>query len=253
MTCPRILCSTALAISLSATLASAGDKKKPLSPVWGGLDIGVLVEHIELDRASASKFVREHDGDGTKLRQQLQKLVDAEKAKILDSAYALVPTGERAKISSVNEFIYPTEYEPPEEPDKVSGKIAPGVNLKIPPNPTAFDMREVGNTVEVEAHVAPGEDVISLKLASDLVTHLGETKYGKGITTATQPEFDVLGVYAEFVVKSGTHALVAVQTPRLIDPKAGEAKRDRSRRVFVMVRATVLPPPADEKQEGAKK
>ncbi|MGI9243547.1 MAG: hypothetical protein ACR2RV_22290 [Verrucomicrobiales bacterium] len=199
-------------------------------------EIGVFVEYIQLGRQAASELLGGYDGDGSALREHLQGMVEREEAQLLDSAYVRTRAWGRSRNVSIGEHIYPTEYDPPEEPTKVFGKIAPGADLIVPSSPTAFDLRFVGNVLEVGANVYAGEDVVELKIASNLAEYTGDSTYGEGAAEAVQPIFDALSSYARVYIKSGQFVLLAAHTPRL----DGEVERDRSKRVFVMARATIL-------------
>ena len=226
--------------ALLATSSAQVKKKQEPPPSASVSEIGVFVEHIQLDESTATKLVRAHKGDGERLREQLQELIAAKKAEIIGSAYILARSGQAAKIESVEEFIYPTEHDPAEVPEKVDGVVEDGVDLTIPPNPTAFDVRNLGNTLEVRVDVHKPGGLISLNVVPELVKHVGESAYGTGISTVTQPLFFILKSYTQLFVRSDKYALLGMQTPCLTDLENGKPASDSSRRVFVMVRATVL-------------
>ena len=238
---PALLFSTLWVLVAVAGRASA-------DPGDAELEFGVLVEHIKLDEPTATKLIRDYRGDGDRLRKQLQALIDGEKAELLESAYLIARAGKRAKIESIHEFIYPTEYDPPEIPTKVAAEVADGADLSTPSNPTAFDVRNIGNTLEVELKVDQAAGLISLELAPEVVEYVGDTTYGKGLSEAQQPSFHVIKSYASIVVKSDRYALLGLQTPRDHKSSGARPKRDPSHRVFVMVRATILEDPEGDKE-----
>ncbi len=101
-------------------------------------------------------------------------------------------SGERSKIEIIREFIYPTEYEPPEIPssiggggliDPVTGQIAsaPSATPVTPAHPTAFETRNVGVTLEVEPTVGPNRRFIELSLKPEMVEFEGFVNYGTPI------------------------------------------------------------------------
>ncbi|MEM9480845.1 MAG: Amuc_1098 family type IV pilus outer membrane protein [Verrucomicrobiota bacterium] len=103
--------------------------------------------------------------------------------------------GQRASINVVREFIYPTEYDPPEIPQEF-GRVPFG-NVDIigpsdgtipvtPANPTAFEMRRVGTSLEVEASISPDGFRLELNLTPELVRFNGFINYGTPITNGTQ-------------------------------------------------------------------
>lgn len=199
-------------------------------------EIGVFVEYIQLGSHAASKLLRSYDGDGSALRDRLQGMVEEGEAQLLDSAYLRTQAWGRSRNTSIGEYIYPTEYDPPENPIKVTGKMAPGADLTVPSSPTGFDLRFVGNRLEIGADVYVGEDVVALNIASYLVEYTGDSTFGDGVGEVVQPIFDALNCQAHVYIKSGHFALLSVHAPHL----EGKVERDRSKRVFVMARATIL-------------
>ncbi len=245
------LVSVLAAFCTPSGIAADKEKKPPRSNEI--LEFGVLVEHIKLDQPTATKLIRDYRGDGNALRKKLQGLVDAKKAELIESAYLIAREGKRAKIESIYEYIYPTEYDPPEIPTKVSADVARGADLSTPSNPTAFDVRNVGNTLEVELKVElkvdPGNGLISLNLSPEVVEYVGDTTYGNGLAEAKQPAFHVIKSYANVVVRSDKYALLGLQTPRDPNSKGTLPKRDQQHRVFVMVRAAILENPEKQKKK----
>ena len=223
-------------VCLALVTRSAAAEQEGQEGQGAPTEIGVMVEHIQLGSQAASQLLRGYEGDGSALRAQLQELVERDEAQVLDGSYIRTQAWRRSRIDSVSEFIYPTEYDPPSRPQKISGKVAPGVDLNIPANPTAFDRRLVGNQLDLGVDVYAGEDVLALNVGSRLIEYSGEASYGEGIAKATQPLFDALNNLSQVFIKSGEFALLGVHSPRV----AGELERDRSRRIFVMARATIL-------------
>ena len=60
-----------------------------------------------------------NDGE---LRQQVAQLVKDGKATIVETLLCTARSGQKATSESVEEFIYPTEYEPAELPDNIHVK-----------------------------------------------------------------------------------------------------------------------------------
>ena len=62
-------------------------------------------------------------------------------------------SGQRCKVEAIREFIYPTEYYPPQLPEPAKkdadGNTVPA-KVAAPANPVAFDVRNIGQTWEVE-------------------------------------------------------------------------------------------------------
>lgn len=103
-------------------------------------------------------------------------------------------SGQRSSISVVREFIYPTEYEPPELPNQVGdvgGDIFGGGGGGVqnfspvtPATPTAFEPRTVGMVLEVEPVVSADRRFIDLVLTPELTEFDGFVNYGSPINSA---------------------------------------------------------------------
>ncbi len=109
-------------------------------------------------------------------------------------------SGQQASVEVVREFIYPTEFEPPEIPQQfgavgglqqvggIGGGLGGGGSQGgafpvTPTTPTAFDMRKVGVRMEVEPTVGADGYTIDLNLAPEVVEFEGFVNYGSPIQT----------------------------------------------------------------------
>jgi general secretion pathway protein D len=107
-------------------------------------------------------------------------------------------SGEKALIEIIREFIYPTEYEPPELPNSIGGggqgDQGLGGNAGIfpvtPATPTSFETRNTGVTLEIEPTIGGNDFVIDLRFAPDIVEFEGFVNYGSPIQS---PATDFLG------------------------------------------------------------
>ena len=100
-------------------------------------------------------------------------------------------SGQSATIESVREFIYPTEYEPPELPNQIGGNIgidadggfvqqAAGVTPVTPAHPTAFETTNLGCMLEVLPQL--GEDgIIEVSIKPEIRDFDGFINYGTPI------------------------------------------------------------------------
>jgi len=203
-------------------------------------DVGILVEHIEIDERSATKLLRSLGGksDAAALREALRVKVEAGEAKVSATSYVRTKSGQRAKIQSTHEFIYPTEFDPPNLPQQLSGPIAPGVDITTHSNPTAYEMRPVGGTLEVDPVVNEGGKTIEINIAPELVEFVGYSKYGKDETEVKQPIFYTMKASTSLTVASGSYVLLGVYTPR--STEGGAMIGDKSRRVLALMRASVV-------------
>ncbi len=113
-------------------------------------------------------------------------------------------SGQKAKIEIIREFIYPTEYEPPQIPQSVgqnSGTSLLGAGLAgsgssggsfpvTPATPTAFTTRNTGVTLEIEPTIGENDFVIDLRFVPEIVEFEGFINYGSPIQTTST---DALG------------------------------------------------------------
>jgi len=113
-------------------------------------------------------------------------------------------SGQKATIEIIREFIYPTEYEPPELPNSVgtgNGNNGGGINGVLggggggsfpvtPATPTAFDTRNTGVTLEIEPTIGENDFVIDLRFVPEIVEFEGFINYGSPIQS---PGTDALG------------------------------------------------------------
>jgi len=101
----------------------------------------------------------------------------------------LTRAGQVAVLKSVREFIYPTEYDPPEMPQAV-GQVQIGNTLFVgfdsfapitPAHPTAFQTRELGSIVEVEGAIGPDNYTVDLDVKPEITRFDGFINYGSPI------------------------------------------------------------------------
>lgn len=112
----------------------------------------------------------------------LRALDQAKGIDVLADTYVTVRPGVQAKMLQGREFIYPTEYDPPEIPNSFGGGEALPVT---PATPTAFETRLVGKFIEVEPTVAADDKTISLNLLMEFTDFSGFINYGTPVTNGS--------------------------------------------------------------------
>lgn len=107
-------------------------------------------------------------------------------------------SGQRATIEVIREFIYPTEFDPPQIPQTVGattggiGGVGSSGSFPVTPTtPTAFEMRPVGVRMEVDPVIGPDGYTIDLNLAPEVTEFEGFINYGSPINTSS---INALGV-----------------------------------------------------------
>ncbi len=109
-------------------------------------------------------------------------------------------SGQRATVEVIREFIYPTEFDPPQIPQTVGATTGIGGGVPgfgeastfpvTPTTPTAFEMRPVGVRMEVDPVIGPDGYTIDLNLAPEVTEFEGFINYGSPIQSAST---DALG------------------------------------------------------------
>ncbi|NJM36447.1 MAG: hypothetical protein HC845_00405 [Akkermansiaceae bacterium] len=111
-------------------------------------------------------------------------------------------SGQKATIEIIREFIYPTEYEPPELPQSTGGNNTGGLfgggiggggggGFPVTPaTPTAFETRNTGVTLEIQPTIGSNDFVIDLDFVPEIVEFEGFINYGSPIQA---PSTDALG------------------------------------------------------------
>lgn len=110
--------------------------------------------------------------------QVVLRALDQQKGVDLVSAPKITTkSGQRATIEITREFRYPSEYDLPQITSTAGSSFQPAT----PTTPTAFEMRPVGITLEVEPTVGPDGYTIDLVLAPRIVEFDGFINYGSPI------------------------------------------------------------------------
>ncbi|MEI6178275.1 MAG: type II and III secretion system protein, partial [Verrucomicrobiota bacterium] len=120
-------------------------------------------------------------------------------ADVMSAPSVTARSGQKAKIEVIREFIYPTEYEPPEIPDNVGvvqqsqdafGGGGGTTFVPITPaTPTAFDTRDTGVILEIEPTIGENDFMIDLRFLPEIVEFEGFINYGSPIMMPEQPGF----------------------------------------------------------------
>ncbi len=101
-------------------------------------------------------------------------------------------SGQKATIEVIREFIYPTEYEPPELPSSGGGNTGGTTVIAIatPATPTAFETKNLGVTLEIEPSIVENDFMIDLRFLPEIVEFEGFINYGSPILS---PGTDIFG------------------------------------------------------------
>ena len=180
------------------------------------------------------------------LRQKVGELVRAGKARIMETLMGTTCSGQKATTESIEEYIYPEEYEPAEIPNELhttkdGGTSTPDIrDYATPPTPTAFSVRNLGATLEFEATLDAGDKVIDLRIAPDIVYRVRNDIWAEwngrhGKAPIQMPVFYSLRFSTGTAVMDGCYHLVAALTP-----KGENGFPDFDRKLMVFIRADVV-------------
>ena len=208
------------------------------------LGIGFTAEWIEIDLKTMARLLREHGGDDNSkpIYEAVDALIAEERAERVEVLYGRLRSKERTKIESIDEMIYPTEYDPPEIPNDIV--IEKGAENQVPKtsaNPTSFETRNIGKTIEIEPVFDPETNLIHLNIAPQIVQFLGrryhipdgKVKGDDGIESIWMPRFYTIQYSGLVSVDSGRTTLLATFSP---PPKA---KKDTRLMLFIHAKALI--------------
>ena len=211
-------------------------------PANGVKQVTVLAEWIETDTATASTLLAQHPAfaDSTTLREAMEPMLTDGRASLLESAALPIRAGQRSKIESIIEFAYPTEFDPPQ----VVGMMLPTPKPVPPHQPRtnmtpvclqSFVFRNLGTTMEMEATVGAGGDIIDLNCAPELIFNTGFDSFGQGSSESKQPRFQSLRTACQLLVPPGAPSMIAAFDAPVTDGKA--QPHARPRKVLLFIRA----------------
>ncbi len=151
--------------------------------------LGENVMNIPVNSRSPGQFAL----SGVLTDPQFQMVVRAlnqKKGVDLISVPSIVAKGgQRASISLAREFIYPTEFDPPEVPQQVGSfqignvRINTGNNTApiTPSTPTTFEMRRVGSVIEMEPIISENGREVDLLINPEFTEFEGFIDYASDI------------------------------------------------------------------------
>ncbi|RYD61172.1 MAG: type II and III secretion system protein, partial [Verrucomicrobiaceae bacterium] len=116
--------------------------------------------------------------------QMLMRGLDQKKnVDMMAKPAIMTRSGQSSSIAIVREFIYATEYEPPELPNSTGNTVGGQTTPVTPATPTAFDTRDVGITLEVLPVVDENKQYINVTLNPVFSDFDGYVNYGSPINT----------------------------------------------------------------------
>lgn len=118
--------------------------------------------------------------------QMIMRGLDQKKGvDIMARPSTVTRSGQQATVEVLREFIYPTEYEPPELPNSV-GQDAGNTSPVTPATPTAFEMKEIGIKLEVLPVADSNKRYVDLTINPSFTDFDGFVNYGSPINSTVQ-------------------------------------------------------------------
>lgn len=114
----------------------------------------------------------------------IKALAQKKSADVLSAPKVTTISGAQAQIRVVQEFIYPTEFEPPQVVAAGGGSTGGGAVGVTPSTPGTFKTREVGVLLNVTPTVGADGYTINLTLIPEVSEFLGFINYGGNIGIA---------------------------------------------------------------------
>jgi hypothetical protein len=218
---------------LAAALVMAASPARADSP-----NIRVCVRLIEVPHPALTELLAARDASGPALHAAASALIRSGKAKLIDCSIICVISGNKATAESVQERIYPTEYEPSTFGGTPDGFVpwqwtAKAVNR--PFLPEAWHTRNVGMSFEIEPRFEEDQSTIHLRMLpewvalNELVTwveHVDEW----GDASDRRPTFTSLRSDNSLPLVPGRFELAGVLTPQATAPAP---RLDRKALLFV--------------------
>jgi hypothetical protein len=222
----------------------------PEEPVADHKLIRVQVEFIDVAHQQLTELMfGDHTStNDTELRKKVGELVAKHEATVVETMICTAKCAQKATAESIQEFIYPTEYEPAAVPvsekTNAAGEktVAYDKDLATGPTPSAWDTRNVGSTLEVEPNLSADGKLIDLRLVPEIVYNTGNFTWTewhdqRGNADIKMPLFYTLRINAAVFAVPGQQLLVAA-----LSPKGPDGNTDFTRKVMVFVKCDVFTP-----------
>ncbi len=212
------------------------------------------IEYIQLPLVDVSRLLFDENliSDSVKLRAALGVMLKNGTAHIHDTLCTVTSEHKKAQTESTLEFIYATEYEPPEIPSSIlipENKIenpelmrALG-QLKTPPTPTAFEPRNVGNSFTTETFLEDDGKTATITIEPEIVTFIDWMKYNEAVDIAgnkhdiRMPKFYVMRMNAQVTVATGKPQLIGLHSAQ-----GKDGQPDPSQKIIAILRCHAITP-----------
>ena len=127
---------------------------------------------------------------GVEMKMMMRGLAQKKGVDLMTAPSVVAKSGQKALIEVIREFIYPTEFEPPQ----VTQGTAPtgGLNataatapMATPASPSAWETRFLGVSLEIEPTIVDNDFLVDLRFVPQITEFDGFINYGSPINVPT--------------------------------------------------------------------
>jgi hypothetical protein len=181
-------------------------------------DILVRYEVFSIDPAKAAVMRREKPTEG-QFYEALVGLIA--KGEVIQEDFAILRcrSGNLAKMASIREYIYPTEFVPAmittasaQTKEELPLKAA-SPQVVVPTTATAFETRDTGLTIEMEATMGEDRDSVDLRISPQHVSLVERWKWGQGTSETEMPNFESQRLTTMVGIPMGSTAMLGTMSP----------------------------------------
>jgi hypothetical protein len=202
---------------------------------WSPRHLSVCVESFSVDLADAAELHRTISND-----QELYKVIleRVGKGTATQESFSVIcaRSGEKSAVESVSEISYPTKYDRHIDPTfgntvaKNAGggqtkEVVAAADVLGPLVPTEFNTRGAGTIVEIEPTLGQNNDIIDLRISTEMSAQVDFTKWGKGDGELETPAYENQRVMMALTLRPKTPMLMGTPSrpPKSkIDPAAAK-------------------------------
>ncbi len=218
---------------------------KQATDLKGQLNISICYEDFSLPLAKAAALQRKGLTD-TELYAAL--IGSAASDSVRQETFSVLRGKSQQKVTTENisEFIYPTEYEPAQLSNAVTTGV-PGTDkdgkatavgplpvpgpvaiARTPANPTAFETRNLGFTLEAEPTLCEDNEFVNLRLTPEHVTMVGRSSWGQEFSTTESPNIEAQRINTAVMIKVNEPFMLGT----ISRPPVSKADPDSANRVW---------------------
>lgn len=184
----------------------------------------ITCEVFSLPMKDAANLRRRYQ-DSEKIYAEVRKRVDGGTAILEEFGVLRTSHTGKAATNSIEEYLYPTEYDPAELPNYI-GQGSPEHDtsgVSTPANPTSYEKQDLGFTMEVGFTAKESPETIKVDLEVNRVTLKSRDSWGKEKAEAQVPQFGVQQIKRAVLLKKEQNTLVgSISPPR--EDEVGERK-----------------------------